>query len=200
MEKCPEGLADGSSSKGYSQWGSIQATYQSLLGFHRALFWGWFSLMFLSLTWMQELEGTLSKSADVSELGGAVDSLRVGEAIEGEPDKLRSGQSPTTWNSISAAEMGQPWLCVQTIWGFWSTATWIWASRDQWLGPGTDWPRQWAWPQTVQIQGAFEHHSQTQCLEFGRSCAETGVKLDGPCGSLPTQGILWFCEKNSHII
>lgn len=64
---------------------------------------------------MQELEGTLSKSADVSELGGAVDSLRVGEAIEGEPDKLWSGQSPTTWNSISAAEMGQPWLCVQTI-------------------------------------------------------------------------------------
>lgn len=61
---------------------------------------------------------------------------------------------------------------------------WAWrSSPGQWHSPKCRRPRS-IWTVLWDI-----------VLHFGCSCAEPGVGLDGPCGSLPTQDVLWFCEK-----
>ncbi|KAJ7427179.1 hypothetical protein WISP_09189 [Willisornis vidua] len=55
------------------------------------------------------LEGTLSKSADEPELGGAVESLKGREALERDLDRPEGWESPTTESSTRASAGFCPW-------------------------------------------------------------------------------------------
>jgi len=45
----------------------------------------------------------------------------------------------------------------------------------------------------------FGQHSQTCGLISGWSSVKPGVGLDDPCGSFPTQDILWFYQDRGHM-
>jgi len=65
-------------------------------------------------------------------------------------------------------------------------------------GHGLGCPGQWAQPQTAGVQWAFGHCSQIQGLDLRWCCVEPGVGLSDPCGSFPTQDILWFYDSLLH--
>ena len=47
-----------------------------------------------------------------------------------------------------------------------------------WMGPGTDSPGQWSWPQATRVQVLFGHCSHTHGLIFMWSCVEPEVGFD----------------------
>lgn len=53
----------------------------------------------------------------------------------------------------------------------------------------------WCCHQTCFLKG-WKH--LRQALVFEWSCMQPGVGLNMPCGSLPTQKILWFCDSIKH--
>ena len=59
-----------------------------------------------------------------------------------------------------------------------------------WSGTGTGSPGQWHGTEPAGVQEVFGQRSWPHVQIFGWSCAEPGVRLDDPRGSLPTQDIL----------